>query len=819
METIWQDLKYAARMLRKSPGFAAVAIATLALGIGANTAIFSAVNGILLKPLPYADSSRLVQIESSSSMFRHPIIFVSHPEFEDIKTQSRAFEQAAEFSKGTSKITGEGEPENVSTDSVSGDFFSVLGAKPILGRPILPGDAEAGHERVAVLSYELWQRRFGGDPGIIGKRITLSLQGFSSNADAEQNLYAIVGVMQPHYPFTLPGELFIPETFQGATYQNRKRHYVSAIARLRQGTTLEEANAELHTLAMRLATAYPETDKGWDLSAGFLRDQITEDSREELLLLLGAVSFVLLLACVNVSSLLIARSWARRKEVAIRVTLGASRWRIVRQFLAESVLLGLLGGTLGLLLSLWCVKLLLLSAPVGTPRLDEISLDWRVLAYTLGVSLIGGILFGLAPAIQMTRPGLNAILNDGGAGMFARLFSRHPHRMRSLLVVSEIALAFVLVAGSSLLIRSFVRLTSVNLGYRIDHILTMWVSLSPATCPTPDACNTIKNELLERTRALPSVESVAFSLGPPLRGSFRVGPIQIEDDPHTTVPDYACEYEEVTPEYFRTMGIPLLRGRSFKGSDTNSSPRVAIVNETFARRYLGGSPIGRRFTFVWNLQKPPILVEIVGEAGDVRQQSPSSKPIPEFYVPDAQTQLSRAGALLVRTSANPAAIAAAVREQIWALDKNAPISKIETMEQVMSETVAEPRFRTILLSAFGGLGLLLALVGIYGVIAFAASQRTHEIGVRMALGAQPGDILRLVISEGMTPVLVGIVTGAAGALALTRFLVSFLFEVKPTDSLTYAGVTLLIVFVGLLACILPARRASRIEPMEALRYE
>ena len=583
LETFWQDIRYALRMLHKNPGFAAIAIFALALGIGANTAIFSAAYGILLKQLPYPGASRLIEFradQSGPAPFRTK--YLSDPEMDAITTQCDALEQTGGSSQVLVTLTGAGEPESLTGMQVFGDFFSVYEVPPILGRAIQPGDSQAGHNQVAVLSYDLWQTHFGGDAGAIGKQITLTALPAVMFLDhsLQGKLYTVVGVMPPRSRFPLDGDVWIPWVRTvNATYTDmmgnsqRKLRYMSGVARLKPNAQLDQANSELHTIASRMAAAYPATDKDWDVSAVSLRDAVAENYSTGLLLLVGAVSFVLLLACVSVSSLLIARSWSRQTEVAIREALGATRWRLIRQLLSESVLLALIGGVFGFLLAFWGVHLLRVIAPPGTPRLNDVGLNWPVLAYTMGISLVAGILFGLAPALQLTKPELNMSLKEVGAGKFGTIFSRRPHRLRSLLVVSEIALAFVLVTGSTLAVRSFEKLIHVDLGYRVDHVLTMVVKLSSATCPKFDACGTALNEVLERTRALPGVESVAISSGRPFSLIFTTAGFEAEgESPSAGSADSGTIFEIVTPDYFRTLGIPFLAGRSLTGADTTIHP-------------------------------------------------------------------------------------------------------------------------------------------------------------------------------------------------------------------------------------------------------
>src|ERR1700733_14470422 len=639
-----QDLRFGARMLRKNRGFAVTAILALALGIGANTAIFSATYGILLKQLPYPDASQLIEFRAvPSGPDSFPTKYLSDPEIDEIGKECSAVALSSGYSPVLFTLTGIGEPESLSGMEVFGDFFSVFRVPPLLGRAIQPADSERGANQVVVLSHSLWQNHFGGDPAILGRQVTLTaLQTGAAKALFDHALagkpYTVVGVMPPFSKFPLEGEVWIPwartanPTYTGMMGNSERGHHsVAGIARLRSGAPLNEANAQLHTVAANLAAAYPDTDKEWDLSAVSLRDSISEGYSAGLFLLLGAVSFVLLLACVSVSSLLIGRSWARQTETAIRQTLGATRGRLIRQFLSESVLLSVIAGTLGFLLAFWGVRLLRIIAPPGTPRPNDISLNWLVLGYTMGISFVVGILFGLTPALRLTSARLNPSLKESGAGNFGGIFSRRPHRARGLLVISEIALAFILVTGSTLAIRSFEKLLHVDLGYRTDHILTMTVKLSSASCPKMEVCTANLNRVIEKTRALPGVEAAAISSGRPFSIIFSSSAFEIEGAPQSSISsDDFVVSRIVTPEYFHAMGIPLMAGRSFSSADVKNSVRVAVVNEAMAYDRLSGNPIGKRFRSGWSRDN---WIEVVGVVKNTRDMSASQRPRAAYYTP------------------------------------------------------------------------------------------------------------------------------------------------------------------------------------------
>jgi predicted permease len=805
-----QDLRYAFRLLRRKPGFTATAVLTLALGIGANTAVFSVINGVLLRPLPYAEPERLAMLWTDDPRHGLHEEGTSYPNFEDWKSQSRAFDDMAVGTDYTVSLTGADEPERVRAVAVSANLFTLLGRRPVLGRDFSPADAER-RERVVVLSYGLWQRRFGASSDVAGK--TVEIDGRSSQ---------VIGVMPRDFFFPNgEAQLWEPVTSFSRWDRVRAKRYSDwwhVVGRLRPGATFDEARAEMNAVGRRLEQAYAagaDPDfAGFGVNVVPLDRQVFSPRlRRALWSLLGAVLFVLLIACANLANLMLARGVARGREFAIRAALGARRPRLVLQLLTENAVLAFGAGLLGLALAAVGVKALVAFAPQDVPRMEDVGIDFRVLLFTFGLSLLASILFGLLPAWRVVRTDPNESLKEGGRSPSGGIGSR----TRGMLVAAEVALAVVLLAGAGLLIRSFLRVQAVDPGFDPERVLTTKVNL-PASAPN-DRASQFYRQAFERVAALPGVESVGAARHIFLETHPDV-PVYIEGRPQA-LPGQGREEltsDEVSAGYFNAMRIPLLKGRFFSEQDGPESPRVALVNETMARRFFPGEdPVGKRFKYGGAGSGSPFMT-VVGVVGDVRQQGLDRPPLPQYFVPLTQEPAPDA-ALVVRTTADPLSLAAAVRREIHAADKNVTLSAVTTVERRLEGLNSQRSFQTWLLGLFSAAALALAAIGVYGVISYAVTQRTHELGVRIALGARRRDILRLVVRQGMAFVLVGLVAGALLALWLTPVLSSMLYGVSESDPLTFAGVAALLICAALLACYLPARRAAGIDPMVALRYE
>lgn len=801
MDTLIKDLRYGVRSFLKRPGFLVIAISTLALGIGATTAMFTVVNSVLLRPLQFPEPERVVLFEGVNPRDGITESNVSVPDIADWQKQSQSFEQIAAFITGGVFISTGDEVERVRAAGVSPEFFPLFKTNPISGRTLQADDIQQDRVVAVVISHALWKGRFGGTADVVGRQITL--QGKQVN---------VVGIMPAGFTYPNDCEIWTPLSFEPAK-ERRDNRYVSAVTRLKPGVSLAQAQTEMETINQRLAQNYVDTNSGWSVRLIELRESLVGELRTSLLILLGAVAFVLLIACANVANLLLARAAYRQKEIALRTALGASRLRVIRQLLTESVLLSVVSGVLGLALSLWLIKLLLAITPANTPRMNEIGIDWRVFAFTFAVTILAGILFGLFPALQTSRPNLNQTLKDSGQ-RGSETGGRN--RVGSFLIVSEIALSFILLAGAGLLIKSFLHLREMNPGFNPDNVLAMRLTLPPGKYAQGEPRAQIYKQLIEQVKATPGVQSAGAVLSLPLGGdSFNVGRSVIrEGRPMTPDEQTNAQHLPVTPDYFQTLQIPLKAGRLFTDQDTLQSTKVVIVNETMARAlWPNENPVGRRFT-VWRDEKFPR--EVVGVVGDTKG-SLDKEAGHQMYVPYAQDPTWGSLSLVVRTAGEPTAMAGSVREAIRAVDRGVPNYNLKTMNDVVSTSAAPRRIPMLLLSAFAGVAMLLAMLGIYGVTSYYVTQRTHEIGVRMALGAQIVDVLKLVLRRAMWLAVIGIGIGVAGAVAVTRYLTSLLFGVKPIDTLTFVAVAAVLALVVFVACLVPARRAAKIDPLEALR--
>jgi putative ABC transport system permease protein len=803
VEKLFKDIQYGIRTLLKRPGFTAVAILTLALGIGANSAMFSAVNAVLLRPLSFPESDRIVLVEGINPQQGITLSNLSVPDFADWQSQSQTFEQLAGFVSGGLLLVNNEEIERVRGSGVTADFFPLFKTNAQLGRGLQADDSVKGRNPVVVLSHGLWQRRFGSDQNVVGKQVKIGGKDTT-----------VVGVMPAGFDYPAQTELWVPLPIDAAA-ERRDNRYLEVITRLKPGVTLPQAQAQMDTINQRLAQAYNETNSGWGVHLVTLRERLVGGTRASLVLLLGAVAFVLLIACANVANLLLARATARQREIAVRAALGASRWRIIRQLLTESLVLSTVGGAIGLLLSFWLIKLLVAVSPPNTPRFDEIRPDLRVFLFTLALVVITGLIFGLAPAVQASRINLNERLKEGGRSGGGG--AAH-NRLRSLMMVSEVALSFMLLVGAGLLIRSFMRLREVSPGFNPANVLSVRISLPSAKYARGEPRVQMLRQTVEHLKSLPGVQSAGAVLSLPLGGdTFNVGRAYIREG-HPATPEESgnAAYLVATPDYFRALQIPLLSGRSFTDQDTEQTPQVVMVNESLARQlWPGKSPVGKRIT-IWRDEKFPR--EIVGVVGDTKAAL-DTEAGPQMYVPYAQDSNWNGLSLVIRTGGDPAALTSAVRSEIRTLDKGIPVYNVKTMNDVLAISVGPRRTPMLLLSAFAGVALLLAMIGIYGVTAYQVTQRTQEIGIRMALGAQMRDVVKLVLQGGLTLALIGIGLGAVGALALTRLLGSLLFGVQATDVATFVIVSICLLVTALIACYLPARRATKVDPLVALRYE
>jgi len=803
IDNVVRDVAYGLRVLVKNYAFTIVVVLTLALGIGANTAIFSFANGILLRPLPYPQSDRLAVLEETSLKEGGINIGVSYPNFLDWREQNTVFEGiATHFGTSRFAMTAGGTPSEIRGTRVSYGLFEVLHVSPILGRTFTVEEDRPEEDGVVILGYDLWQRSFGGNPNVIGQKVIISSRPRT-----------IIGVMPRGFRFPEVSELWVPLAVTTKIY-TRTDHGLEAIARLKDGVTIAQAQTEMNNIVKRILEQNPVTNEGLGLNVTSLRENLSGSYHDALLILLGVVGCVLLVACVNVANLMLARATARQKEFALRAALGASRWRIIRQLLLESLLLAIAGGVLGFVLSIWALRLLLTAIPGDLPFWMNFNLDWRVLGFTLAITLLTGLIFGAMPALQTSRVDLNDTLKEGGRGN-----SGVRSRARNLLVVSEIAMSLVLLVGAGLMIQSFLRLRSVNIGLNTKNVLTATVLLPRAKYTKDDQRSAFYKQLVERVRTLPGVEAASATGTLPLGGNTWGRSLTVEGYPVMPVGQApSIQHTVVTPDYFRTMGITLLAGRDFNDADTQDSQNVTIIDERLARQYWPNqSPLGKRVRFGPPEDNEPWFT-IVGVVSAVRHQRMQEETRPSVYLPHQKIPVGGM-TLVARTSANPKDFTGAIRREVAQLDPDLPVSEVATMEEVVAESIWQPRLYAMLFAVFAGGALLLALIGIYGVMAFLVQTRTHEIGVRMALGASARDVFNLIVGRGMKLTVVGVLIGVGGAIALTRLMHSLLFNTSATDPFTFILISLLLSVAAFLACYIPARRAAKVDPLVALRYE
>jgi putative ABC transport system permease protein len=797
---IRQDLTFALRMLRKAPGFTLAAVLAIALGIGANTAIFTVVKQVLLQPLPYPDPERIVDVNEYA---RGRATAVSPPNGRDWRDGNRTLEALSFYNEQVLTLTGNGEPSRISAGVVDARIGGVMRVPPLAGRAFTDDDMRPSARKVAILGYDLWQRAFGGDRAVVSRQIML-----------EGEPYEVVGVMPRGYDFPDGSDAWIPLQVDGASYGDNQRgaHYISAVGRLRDGVTAQQASADLDRIEQDLARRFPSWVDGYTVAAVPLLTTIVEPVRQPLLILFGAVAFVLLIACVNVSNLLLARATTRTGEIAVRSALGAGRGRLIRQLLAESIVLSLAGGAAGLLLASWGVKALMAVAPSDLPRASGVQIDAVVLAFSVAISIVSGIVFGTAPAVVASSPDLTVFLRD--AGRDGRSGGARG-RLRAALVTAQVALALVLLAGAGLAIRSFQRLTTVDPGFRTADVLTFDISLPSAAYPTDASQRQFFRDYTERIRNLPGVAEAGAVMFPPVTRSGFGGSFTIYGRPQNADEGNA-QVRSVTPGYMEALSIPLKAGRLFAAQDSESGPRVAIISESAARRYWPGeNPVGRQIRVHVN-ESGRQPREIVGVVGDVRTRGMETAPVPVIYTPHAQYG-PESMTVVVRAPGDPGTLLPGLKGALAALAPGVAIGRARMMDDLVSASVAQPRFRTLLLTIFAAVSLALAAVGLYGVVAFSVSQRRSELGLRIALGADPRHVLRLVLREGMTPVAIGILLGLGGAALMARLMKALLFGVDPFDPLTFAAVAMALACVGLAACYIPARRATRVDPAAALR--
>ena len=811
MENFWQDIRYGMRMLLKAPSFSIVATIALALGIGANTAIFSVVNAVLLRPLPFTNSEQMMMVWDTDARRGTSRGSASYPNFADWRDQNHVFEHLASYHNNDFILTGRGESTRIQGAVVNADLFPLLGVAPMLGRGFLPDEDKPGEGgRVVILSQELFQKRFNSDAGVLNQLMVLDGKN-----------YTIVGIMPRAFQFPIqnePVELWttvaLDREGKEPITDERGMHYMNVIGRLKPGVSKDQAQAEMTSISARLEQQYPDKNLHRSSLVEPALEALVGSIRPALLILLGAVGCVLLIACANVANLLLARAMTRHKEMAIRSALGASRARVIRQLLTESVLLSLAGGGLGLLLAVWWSDLLVSLGKRDIPRALQVGMDWRVLGFTLLVSVMTGVVFGLVPALHSSKTELTESLKERGTGEGARR-----NRTRNVLVVAELAIAVVLLVGAGLLIQSLWRLRQVPPGFNSANLLTLVVGIPEVKYPT-DKQAQFYHDLVARIESLPGVRSASAVIPLPLSGDAFSISFETEGRPVAKGDRPSADFFAIGANYFKTMGIPLLKGRDFTERDDKQAPGVIIVNQAFAQKFFPGEdPIGKQIRpgISTDVDKP-VMREIVGVVGDVKNRNLSSEFRPGYFVPQAQIPFNQV-TVLIRTNGDPHSLITAATREVTAMDKELPVFNVKTMDDYLAASVAAPRFNTTLLAIFATVALVLTIVGLYGVMSYSVAQRTNEIGIRMALGAQTRDVLSLVVKQGFKLVLMGLAIGLVGAFALMRVIASLLFGVTTKDPLTFAAVAALLALVALLACYIPARRASRVDPMEALRYE
>jgi predicted permease len=818
LEDLLHDLLYAARMLRKNPAFTVVAVVTLALGIGANTAIFSIVNSVILRPLPYKDSSRIVKVSVNTAMFPTFALGLPWPAFQQIRSQAASLEQTAVYADGEKTLTGKGEPAILALVNTSDGFFEELGVSAELGRVLTDQDQKPGQTHVVVLSDALWRTRFGADPSIIGRTLIF-----------DKDPYTVVGVAQKGFAFPEACDGWLPLSLTAEDKLSQTFFMLQFVGKLHRGQNIDQLKPQLSTIAQRIVKDNPELSAGYSFSAQPLLEGRVQNIRSAYLVLLGAATLVLLIACANLASLLLARGSGRRREMAVRAALGASRGRLFRQGLVESCLLALLGGGLGVMLAAGGIRLFRVVAPADTPRLAEISADSTLLWFSLISSLAAGILFGLAPARRASRMDPNESLKEGsGAGSGAARSTRQS-MLGSALVVVEVALAFILLIGSALMAQTVSRLLHQNPGFRTDHLLTFGLP-QPALTSFSDNAESQKQfhegidrlqQIIERVQQVPGVVSVTAAGYGVLNGTSEMhSGLQVDGAiPLKSGEERHAITRSVYPSYFRDLGMPLLRGREFADRDAGKAPEVVIVNETMARTYWGTLDVlGKRISMSRDDKGKPVWNEVVGLVADAREVRVGSQPDPEYYLSLLQSGMG-SFQLFVRTANDPQALAGAITHTLWGLYPDQPVTHVMTMTRIISESVGDQRLHSVLLLVFAAIGFALALVGAYGVISYSVAKRVQEIGIRMALGARPAHVMQMVLRQGLLLVAAGIVIGAAGAFALTRVIASQLYGVKPTDPATFLGAAALVLLVACAACFIPARRATKVDPILALRYE